>query len=133
IASAIAPATHGQGDQSHRRRSGTRTSQVKMLRAKKAVVYFENMPKPKAAPTASHHWPLPLSSTFARKKRSRALDSSTGMSEVAAIEPIATARVRLNSNAAVAPTLSLRKRIAPARQIAQVAGMARRSEQNRTP
>ena len=47
--------------------AGLTTNGAQDLIAKKLVVYFENMPTPNAAPTASHHAPFWLSFNLARK------------------------------------------------------------------
>ena len=78
---------------------------MNMLTAKKSVEYFENIPRPNATPTASHHSPRPVSASLAKLSSRKQVVTMTAESGVARIDPPAMASVKLKNNAAVAPTL----------------------------
>src|SRR5260221_1728448 len=99
MSATMAPA-HGHGLNNHLRSSGTRSSQARMLAAKKTVEYLENIPRPNAAPTASHHSPRPVSASFARARSRKQVVTMTAESGVARIDPHAMASVKLKNNAA---------------------------------
>ena len=50
---------------------GTAISQIRIAGPKNSAVYFDSSAAPAAAPTASHHAPRPVSSTFASAKNSK--------------------------------------------------------------
>src|SRR5262249_15312707 len=118
---------------SHRRISGEISNQTRMLSPRKKAVYFESRAAPAAVPTASHHRPCPVSTSFARKKSTKALATSRGASGVTTTVPPATINVRLKNTADVAERVGLLNRISAERHTAHVAGPASNTETMRTP
>ena len=51
--------------------SARSASQIRIAAPKNSAVYFDSSAAPTAAPTASHHAPRPVSSTFARKNSTK--------------------------------------------------------------
>ena len=91
----MTPEIQGHGVKSHLRCSRTSSSQMRMLTAKKIVVYFDSMPIPKASPIASHQAPRPVCWSLASVSSRKVVAISTGLSGVAKTEPTAMASVRL--------------------------------------
>src|SRR5260370_220665 len=81
-ASATRPPRYSHGEISQRRSFGMLTSQIRIAGPKNSAVYFDNSAAPTAAPTASHHAPRPVSSTFARKNRTKLEATSSGPARV---------------------------------------------------
>src|SRR6202011_280031 len=94
MASATIPPRYGHGEISQRRSLGTLTSQIRIAGPKSSAVYFDNSATPTAAPTASHHAPRPVSSTLARKNRTKLEATSNGESGVTIRVPTAAIKVR---------------------------------------
>src|SRR5712671_6359455 len=124
IRSETRPPRYGQGAISQRRNFGTTTSQIKIAGPKNNEVYFDSSAAPTAAPTASHHAPRPVSSTFARKNSTKLEATSNGESGVTIRVPTAAISVTLSRIAAVAATRTPPNRIAVARNTAQLIGSA---------
>jgi hypothetical protein len=78
-------------------------------------VYFDNNAAPTAAPTASHHAPRSVSSTFARQNSTKLEATSRGASGVTIRVPTAAIKVTLSSMVAVAATRTPPNRIAAVR------------------
>src|ERR1700681_1032675 len=70
----------GHGEISQRRSFGTATSQIRIAGPKNMAVYFDNSAAPTAAPTASHQAPRRVSSTFARKNKTKLEATKSGAS-----------------------------------------------------
>jgi len=128
-----APPRYGQGEISQRRSFGTATSHIRIAGPKNSAVYFDNNAAPTAAPTASHQAPRPVSSTFARKNRTKLEATSNGASGVTIRVPTAAISVTLSRIAAVAATRWPPNRIAALRYTAQLIGSASRIDTSRTP
>ena len=112
---------------------GTATSQIRIAGPKNSAVYFDSSAQPAAAPTASHHTPRPVCSTFA-SANSRKLDAtSSGASGVTIMVPTAARSVMFSRIADEAATRRLPNRMAAAWYIAQLIGSASRIETSRTP
>src|SRR5258708_38810861 len=105
IASETTAPRYGQGEISQCRSFGTLTSQIKIAGPKSSAVYFDNNAAPTAAPTASHHAPRSVASTFARQNRTKLEATSRGASGVTIRVPTAAISVTLSSMAAVAAML----------------------------
>src|SRR5450759_1544021 len=101
IKTATAPPRYGQGEISQRRSFGTLTSQIRIAGPKNKAVYFDDSAAPTAAPTASHHAPRPVSSTFARKNRMKLEATSSGASGVTIKVPTAAIKVTFKRMVAV--------------------------------
>src|SRR6202158_5694883 len=114
-ASETRPPRYGQGEISQRRSFGTLTSQIRIAGPKNSAVYFDNNAGPTVAPTASHHAPRPVSSTFARKNRTKLEATSNGASGVTISVPTAAINVTLSSRVAAAATRPPPNRIAAVR------------------
>src|ERR1700686_4958587 len=133
IASATAPPRYNQGEISQRRSFGTLASQIKIAGPKNSAVYFDSNAAPTAAPTASHHAPRPVSSTFARQSTMKLEATSNGESGVTIRVPTAAIRVTLSRMVAVAATRWSPNRIAAVRYSAKLIGGASKIDTNRTP
>src|SRR6266478_5868338 len=118
IRSETRPPRYGQGEISQRRNFGTATSQIKIAGPKNNEVYFDSNAAPTAAPTASHHAPRPVSSTFARKNSTKLEATSNGASGVTISVPTAAISVMFSRIAAVAATRWPPNRIAALRYTA---------------
>ncbi len=105
------PPRYGHGDSSQRRSFGTAASQIKIAGPKNSAVYFDSSAAPTAAPTASHHAPRSVSSTFARKKSTKLEATSSGASGVTINVPTAAISVMFSRIAAVAATRLLPNRM----------------------
>src|ERR1700733_4820775 len=132
-ASATSPPRYGQGDTSQRRSFGTATSQIRITGPKNNAVYFDSNAAPTAAPTASHQTPRPVSSTLARKNRTKLEATSNGPSGVTIRVPIAAVSVTFRRIVAVDATRWPPNRIAAVRYTAQLIGSASRIDTSRTP
>src|ERR1700738_2702685 len=104
IVSDTRPPRYGQGEISQRRSFGTATSQIRIAGPKNMAVYFDNSAAPTAAPTASHQAPRQLSSTFARKNKTKLEATKSGASGVTIMVPTAAISVTLSRMVAVAAT-----------------------------
>src|SRR6202171_2559082 len=96
IAGEPAPPRYGQAEISQRRSFGTLTSQIRIAGPKNSAVYFDSNAAPTAAPTASHHAPRPVSSTFARQSTIKLEATSSGESGVTTRVPTAAIMVTLS-------------------------------------
>src|ERR1700694_3185022 len=132
IASDTRPPRYGQGEINQRRSFGTATSQIRIAGPKNSAVYFDNNAAPTAAPTASHHAPRPVSSTFARKNRTKLEATSNGASGVTIRVPTAAISVTLSRMVAVAATRWASNRIAAVRYSAKLIGSASKIDTSRT-
>ena len=90
---------------------GAIINQTKILTPRNQAVYLESRAVPTETPTASHHKPCPVSISFARKNRTKALATSNGASGETTTVPTATINVRLKNNAAVTESLASLNRI----------------------
>src|SRR5438477_12729188 len=102
-------------------------------RTKKSAVYFDSSAVPTAAPTASHHAPRPVSSTFARKNRTKLEATNSGASGVTINVPTAAIRVTLSRMVAVVAARTSPNRMEAARNTAQLIGSPSNIETSRTP
>ena len=103
-----------------------------MPRPRKRSVSFEAMPRPAAAPTASHQAPFPVRATSAKARTANVQNITAGASGVAEMPPTPMRRVALIHRTASAPT-SRSKRTLPAKYNATDVGMAERTVKKRTP
>src|SRR6202045_4571664 len=132
-ANATTPPRYGHGEISQRRNFGTLASQIKIAGPKNSAVYFDSNAAPTAAPTANHHAPRPVSSTFARKNSTKLEATSNGASGVTIMVPTAAISVTLSRMVAVAATRQPPNRIEAGRNTAQLIGSASKIDTNRTP
>src|SRR3954465_8550422 len=109
------PPRYGHGEISQRRSFGTAISQIRIAGPKNSAVYFDSSAAPTATPTASHHAPRPLATTFARQNTTKAEATSSGASGVTIMVPTAAISVTLSRMVAVAATRSPPNRIGGAR------------------
>src|SRR3981081_242215 len=133
IRSETMPPRYGHGEISQRRNFGTATSQIRIAGPKNMAVYFDNSAAPTAAPTASHQAPRPVSSTFARKNKTKLEATKSGASGVTIMVPTAAISVTLSRMVAVAATRQPPNRIEAVRNTAQLIGSASKIDTNRTP
>src|ERR1019366_8354663 len=120
IAADTRPPRYGQGGISQRRSFGTASSQIRIAGPKNSAVYFDNSAAPTATPTASHHAPRPVSSTLARKNKTKLDATNSGASGVTISVPTAAIKVTLSRMAAVAATRWPPNRIAAERYTAKL-------------
>src|SRR3954470_5284464 len=104
IASDTRPPSTGHGEISQRRSFGTATSQIRIAGPKNSAVYFDSNAAPTAAPTASHHTPRPVASTFASAQSTKLEATSSGASGVTIRVPTAAIMVALSRMVAVDAT-----------------------------
>ena len=90
-------------------------SQITIAGPKNIAVYFDSSAHPTAAPTASHHAPRPVSSTFARKNSRKLEATRSGESGVTISVPTAAISVTLSRRVAEAATRVPPNRISAAR------------------
>src|SRR6202162_307547 len=133
ISSETRPPRYNQGEISQRRNFGTLASQIRIAGPKNIAVYFDSNAAPTAAPTASHHAPRPVSSTFARQSTTKLEATSNGESGVTIRVPTAAIRVTLSRMVAVAATRRPPNKIAAARYTAKLIGSASKIDTSRTP
>src|SRR5882672_3921318 len=133
IAAATRPPRWSQGEISQRRNFGTAISQIKIAGPKNNAVYFDSSAAPAARPTASHHAPRPVSSTFASANSTKLEATSSGASGVTIMVPTAAISVTFNRITAVAAARLLPNSTAAAWYTAQLIGSASRMETSRTP
>src|ERR1700731_2304627 len=133
ITSETRPPRYGHGETSPRRNFGTPTSQIRIAGPKNNAVDFDSNAAPTAAPAASHHAPRPVSSTLARKNRTKLEATRRGASGVTIRVPTAAISVTLSRMVAVAATRTPPNRIEAARNTAQLIGSASNIDTSRTP
>src|SRR6202048_2140170 len=133
ITSETRPPRYGQGESSQRRNFGTVTSQIRIAGPKNSAVYFDNSAAPTAAPTASHHAPRPVSSTWARKNSTKLEATKSGASGVTIMVPTAAISVALSRMVAVAATRQPPNRIEAVRNTAQLIGSASKIDTQQNP
>jgi hypothetical protein len=76
-------------------------SQIRIAGPKNSAVYFDSSATPTATPTASHHAPCPVASTWASANNTKLEATSTGASGVTIINPTDVIIVALSRITAV--------------------------------